>query len=161
VVRRHRLRGTARTTPATAGPDDARYDIECREGAVHRANRDGALEASLNDVLDAVLDVSDDEVVHRAGDVRLRSRCDVVGEVASVGRDTGPSVALDLVVSDDTGHLLCHFMGRDALAGVQVGTRIRVAGRLVTHRSRRCLLNPAYELVSEDAPGRSLDAASS
>jgi hypothetical protein len=45
------------------------------------------------------------------------------------------------------GHLLCHFFGRDAISGVTVGARLRVAGRLVTHRSRRCLLNPDYELV--------------
>lgn len=99
-------------------------------------------------VLDAVLGADeDDEVVRRIADARLRTRCDVVGVVASAGRSAGRSVALDVVLSDGTGHLLCHFFGRDAIAGVVVGARLRVAGRLVIYHSRRCLLNPAYELV--------------
>jgi hypothetical protein len=102
----------------------------------------------VDDVLEAVLGVDEDEeVVRRIGDVRHRTRCDVEGEVASVGRGTGPTAALDVVLSDGTGHLLCHFFGRDAIFGVTVGARLRVAGRLVTYRSRRCLLNPDYELV--------------
>jgi hypothetical protein len=63
-----------------------------------------------------------------------------------------------VVVADGTGRLLCHFFGRDAIPGVVVGTRLRVAGRLVTYGSRRCLLNPGYELVA--VPGGSSDVSS-
>ena len=112
-----------------------------------------------DDVLEAVLD-SDDEVVVRAiRDVALRSRCDVSGVVASLGRAAGSTVALDIVVADGTGRLLCHFFGRDTIPGVVVGSRVRVSGRLVTYRSRRCLLNPAYELVA-GASGDASDVSS-
>ena len=112
----------------------------------HEARADGPAD---EDVLEAVFASRDDDVIVRhVRDVRLRSRCDVVGVVASAGRATGPSVAFDVVVADGTGRLLCHFFGRDAIPGVVVGARVRVRGRLVTYRSRRCVLNPDYELVA-------------
>lgn len=113
------------------------------------APEDRAGDRADEDVLEAVLAARDDDgIVRRVRDARLRSRCDVEGAVASAGRATGPTVALDVVVADGTGRLLCHFFGRDAIPGVVVGARLRVRGRLVTYRSRRCLLNPDYELVA-------------
>ncbi len=134
-----RLHHAAPMAPQSSGRDDSHRDGD--------PPRD-ADSLRTDDVLEAVLAVDEaDEVVRRIADVRLRTRCDVEGEVASVGRATGPTAALDVVLSDGTGHLLCHFFGRDTISGVTVGARLRVAGRLVTYRSRRCLLNPAYELV--------------
>ena len=107
-----------------------------------------------DDVLEEVLGADeDDEVAATIGDLRLRMRGDVEGEVASIRRAAGPTMALDVVLRDGTGVVRCHFFGRDALAGVVVGARLRVSGRLVTYRSRRCLLNPAYELVDGASAG--------
>ncbi|HEV3328451.1 MAG TPA: hypothetical protein VGZ33_03570 [Acidimicrobiales bacterium] len=126
--------------PPSSGRDDPHRDGDKNDRDVDPLGTE--------DVLEAVLGLDeDDEVVRSIAEVRLRTRCDVEGEVASVGRATGSTVALDVVLSDGTGHLLCHFFGRDAISGVTVGSRLRVEGRLVTYRSRRCLLNPAYELV--------------
>ena len=106
------------------------------------------------DVLDAVLDADDrDVVVDRIGDARLRSRCDVEGEVVSAVRSPGPTVGVDVTVRDGSGRLRCHFQGRDALPGVHVGVRLHVRGRLVVFGSKRCLLNPAYELVGAGSSG--------
>ena len=113
------------------------------------APEDRAGNPADEDVLEAVFATRDDDVVVRlVRDARLRWRCNIEGVVASVGRATGPSVALDVVVADGTGRVLCHFFGRDAIPGVVVGAGLRVTGRLVTYRSRRCLLNPDYELVA-------------
>jgi len=113
------------------------------------APEERAGELAEEDVVEAVLAARDVDVVARhIRDVRLRSRCDVEGVVASMGRATGPSVALDVVIADGTGRLLCRFFGREAIAGVVVGARLRIMGRLVTYRSRRCVLNPDYELVA-------------
>jgi len=117
-------------------------------------------DAADDDVFEAVIAARDDDVVVRCvRDVRLRSRCDVEGVVASAGRATGPTVAIDVVVADGTGRLLCHFFGRDAIPGIAVGTRLRVTGRLVTYRSRRCLLNPAYELLAPAGDAASGDSS--
>ncbi len=144
--------GLHRAIPAAAEahPDTShRADDASRDEHLHRGG-----EPSFDDMLEAVLGAGEgDEVVTRIADVGARTRCDVEGEVVSVGRATGPIVALDVVLSDGTGHLLCHFFGRAAIAGVAVSARLRVAGRLATYRSRRCLLNPTYELVGHPSSG--------
>ncbi len=152
---RRRLHHAAPMAPERPDRDDPH-----RGEAPHRdAGSHGDGDAHrVDDVLEAVLGLDEDqEPVRRIADVSPRTPCDVEGEVASVGRATGPTVALDVVLTDGTGHLLCHFFGRDAIPGVTVGTRLRVAGRVVTYRSRRCLVNPAYEFVA----GASSEADSS
>jgi hypothetical protein len=94
----------------------------------------------------------DDEPIARSiSALALRARGDLVAAVRSVGPAPGPTVALDVVLDDGTGTLLCYFAGRTALPGVTEGRLLWVAGRLVTFRSRRCLLNPVYGFVDAGA----------
>jgi hypothetical protein len=87
------------------------------------------------------------------GAASLRSPCTIEGQVVAVCSSPGRPFDLDVLVQDGTGTLLCQFTGRRALPGVALGTRLRVDGTLVGFRSRRCLLNPSYELLGADGAG--------
>jgi hypothetical protein len=54
--------------------------------------------------------------------------------------------------------LIWAFFGRRAIAGLDVGRRIRVEGRVVRNIGRECLLNPVYEFV--EVPGAPSHASS-
>jgi hypothetical protein len=91
--------------------------------------------------------VDDDCPVSSVERASVRVRCNVVGAVVALEVATRPVTFLDVVVDDGTGLLCCRFFGRQAIAGVDVGRRIRVEGRVVRNIGRECLLNPVYEFV--------------
>jgi RecG-like helicase len=92
-----------------------------------------------------------DPIAHAIGCVAWRQRCELVATVVAIEAHERPSLVLDVIVDDGTGTLRCTFFGRQAIPGLDVGRRVAVAGRLVRYRNRRCLLNPAYELLDGDS----------
>jgi hypothetical protein len=81
-------------------------------------------------------------------EARWRQRVTVIGQVRSLRvaplRDA-PTV--ELVLVDRTGAISVVFLGRRAIAGVDVGTRMSVDGMVGVHQSRLAILNPGYRLL--------------
>jgi len=77
-----------------------------------------------------------------------RERVTVVGRVRSLRvAPQHDAPTLELVLVDDTGAISVVFLGRRALAGVEVGSRMVVEGTVGVHKARLALLNPTYRLV--------------
>jgi len=55
--------------------------------------------------------------------------------------------SLEVVVSDGTGEVVVQFMGRRAIRGLTLGTRVVVEGVLGQHHGRVVMLNPRLELT--------------
>jgi hypothetical protein len=55
---------------------------------------------------------------------------------------------LELILVDDTGAISVVFLGRRAIAGVDVGTKMLVEGTVGVHNARLALLNPTYRLLA-------------
>jgi len=82
-------------------------------------------------------------------DARWRERVTVAGRVRSVRvAPLHDSPTLELVLIDDTGAISVVFLGRRALAGVEVGTEMRVEGMVGVHKTRLAILNPTYQLLA-------------
>jgi amino acid transporter len=85
------------------------------------------------------------------GDVRFRQHVRIEGKIRSMRVQPRAEVAtLECVLVDDTGAISIVFLGRRAVAGIDVGVRLRVEGTAGESRGRLALLNPVYELVSRD-----------
>jgi len=54
---------------------------------------------------------------------------------------------LELIIADGTGAISVVFLGRRGLAGVTVGTRLQVEGRVGIHKARLAIMNPPYQLL--------------
>lgn len=79
--------------------------------------------------------------------VTPRTTTRVAGEVRSVRvapKATWP--ALEVVVGDGTGTVTAVFLGRDAIAGINPGTRLEIEGLIVSGDGRLETLNPVYTL---------------
>lgn len=80
-------------------------------------------------------------------EVRYRDRVRICGWVRSLRVAPQHDVPLlELVLDDGTAALSIVFLGRRALAGVEVTTRMVVEGTVGLHHNRLALLNPSYEL---------------
>jgi hypothetical protein len=82
------------------------------------------------------------------GEVEWRSTVRVAGRVRSlrvVPQHETPT--LELVLVDATGGLSVVFLGRRAIAGVDVGAQLLVEGTVGVHHTRLALLNPTYRLL--------------
>ncbi len=55
---------------------------------------------------------------------------------------------LECRLVDDTGAVRVVFLGRRAIPGVDIGTRMRVEGRVGESRGTLAVLNPDYELLA-------------
>jgi RecG-like helicase len=55
--------------------------------------------------------------------------------------------SLEVVVSDGTGEVLVQFMGRRAIRGLTLGTRVVMEGVLGQQHGRVVMLNPRLELT--------------
>ena len=72
----------------------------------------------------------------------------VEGRIRSVRVQPRAEVpTLECVVVDSTGALSVIFLGRRAIAGIEVGARLRVEGTAGESHGRLALLNPQYELL--------------
>jgi len=82
------------------------------------------------------------------GDVRWRDVCTITGRVRSLRVQPWANVAsLEAVVVDDTGGLVLVFLGRRAVAGLDLGRNVMAAGRVGEHRGYLAILNPWFELL--------------
>jgi amino acid transporter len=85
------------------------------------------------------------------GEVRFRQAVRVEGKVRSMRVQPRAEVpTLECVLVDDTGAISIVFLGRRAIAGIDVGARLRVEGTAGESHGRLALLNPVYELVSRE-----------
>jgi hypothetical protein len=83
------------------------------------------------------------------GDVRYRRYVRVEGRIRSLRVQPRAEVpTLECVLVDRTGALSVIFLGRRAIAGIEVGARLRVEGMAGESHGRLALLNPQYELVA-------------
>ena len=90
---------------------------------------------------------SDLGVVH-IGDVVLRTRATVSGEVRSVTlrpRDETPALDVELWDGSDSLHLV--WLGRRRIAGIVPGIKMQATGRVTKQRSVTTIFNPAYEII--------------
>src|SRR5207248_703581 len=85
------------------------------------------------------------------GEVRFRQHVRVEGKVRSMRVQPRVEVpTLECVLVDDSGAISIIFLGRRAIAGIDVGVRVRVEGTAGESRGRLALLNPVYELVGRE-----------
>ncbi len=81
-------------------------------------------------------------------DAHWRDQVILAGQVRSLRvAPQHDAPTLELVIVDDSGAISVVFLGRRALAGVGVGTRMVVEGTVGIHQSRLALLNPTYQLL--------------
>jgi hypothetical protein len=81
--------------------------------------------------------------------VRWRQRAVVEGRVRSVRVvRVGGTCTTECVIEDGTGAMSIVFLGRPRVAGVEIGTRMRVAGTAGDRQGRLAILNPEYQLLN-------------
>jgi amino acid transporter len=81
-------------------------------------------------------------------EARWRKRVAIAGRVRSIRvAPQYDAPTLELVLVDGTGAISVVFLGRRAISGVGVGSRMTVAGTVGIHKNRLALLNPSYQLL--------------
>jgi amino acid transporter len=81
-------------------------------------------------------------------EARWREHVRIAGQVRSVRvAPLHDAPTLELLVVDGSGAISVVFLGRRAIAGVGVGTRMVVEGTVGVHRARLAILNPSYRLL--------------
>jgi amino acid transporter len=81
-------------------------------------------------------------------DATWRRRVTIAGKVRSLRvAPLHDAPTLELVLVDATGAISVVFLGRRAIAGVDVGTKMIVDGTVGIHKNRLAILNPAYQLL--------------
>lgn len=81
-------------------------------------------------------------------EARWRQRVTVAGQVRSLRvAPLHDSPTVEILLVDATGAISVVFLGRRAIAGVDVGTRMSVDGMVGVHQSRLAILNPGYRLL--------------
>jgi len=84
------------------------------------------------------------------GSLTRPGRATVVGRVHSVEiRPAGESSVFACTVADSTGELTALFYGRQHIAGVEPGVRIRLTGAFGIRGEMPVMINPNYELLSQ------------
>jgi amino acid transporter len=80
--------------------------------------------------------------------VQWRQRVVVEGRIRSLRViRVGGSSTVEAVIEDDSGAMSIVFLGRTRIAGVEVGTRMRVSGTAGHRQGRLAILNPNYQLL--------------
>jgi len=81
-------------------------------------------------------------------EARWRQRVTVAGRVRSVRvAPLHDTPTLEIVLVDDTGAISAVFLGRRAVAGIEVGSRMTVEGMVGVHKARLAIVNPTYRLL--------------
>jgi hypothetical protein len=87
----------------------------------------------------------------RIADVTYRQRARVAGRLTTMRvQPHGGVSSLECTLTDETGGLTIVFLGRRAIAGLTVGTRLVVEGTVGEDRGRLAILNPVYEILPEN-----------
>ncbi len=82
----------------------------------------------------------------RIGEVPSRQRVKIAGVIRRLTVfPTQDAESLEAVVSDGTGDILVQFMGRRAIPGLRLGTRVVVEGVVGEHQGQPRMLNPHLE----------------
>jgi RecG-like helicase len=83
--------------------------------------------------------------------IRWRDTATIEGTVRSLRARPWAEGAstLECTVLDDTGGVEIVFLGRSAVPGIHLGTRLRARGRVGAHHRRLAILNPEYELFAD------------
>lgn len=84
----------------------------------------------------------------RIGEAHTRERVKIAGVIRRL--TVFPMMdneSLEVVVSDGTGEVIVQFMGRRAIRGLTLGTRVVVEGVLGEQHGRVIMLNPRLELT--------------
>jgi amino acid transporter len=82
-------------------------------------------------------------------DAQWRQRVTVAGRVRSLRvAPLHDTPTLELVLTDGTGAISVVFLGRRAVAGIAVGTRLTAEGMVGEHKSRLAIINPTYRLLA-------------
>ena len=77
-----------------------------------------------------------------------RDRVVVAGRVRSIRvAPLNDAPTLELVVVDETGAISVVFLGRRALAGVEIGSRLVIEGTVGIYKTRLAVLNPTYRIL--------------
>jgi amino acid transporter len=127
-----------------AGPAVA----EALSGDAHAAPGAGRRGAAVGQVGNgAVGQVDGVTSVAAIASVRCRQRVQVRGRVRSLRVQPYSGTSnLECTLVDDTGGISVLFLGRRAIAGVEIGTDMTAEGMVVDHHDRLAILNPIYEL---------------
>ena len=84
---------------------------------------------------------------HPVSEVAYRHRAQVAGRVRSLRvRPWGEVLTFELVLADATGAITVAFLGRRAIAGIELGSWITVEGMVGQREGKLVILNPAYDL---------------
>jgi hypothetical protein len=83
------------------------------------------------------------------GSIRWRQHARIGGTIRSMRVQPWADVAaLECLVIDDTGGVLLIFLGRRAVAGIELGRHIVAEGTVGSHRGYLAILNPVIELIA-------------
>ena len=77
-----------------------------------------------------------------------RHRSLVAGEIQSVASFERPWVRTDAVLEDRTGALVLRFMGRAAVPGIVIGSRVVAEGTPALERGVLLMRNPIYSFAT-------------
>jgi len=82
----------------------------------------------------------------RIAEASPRSRVKLAGVVRRITvRPLEGHESLEAILSDGTGEVTVMWMGRRAIRGLSLGTRLVVEGLLAEQRSEKRLVNPSFE----------------
>jgi RecG-like helicase len=85
----------------------------------------------------------------RIAEAQPRSRVKLAGVVRRITvRPLEGHESLEAIVFDGTGEVTVMWMGRRAIRGLSLGTRVIVEGLLAEQRSERRLVNPTFEFAA-------------
>ena len=85
----------------------------------------------------------------RIAEAQPRSRVKLAGVVRRITvRPLEGHESLEAIVFDGTGEVTVMWMGRRAIRGLRLGTRVIVVGLLAEQRSERRLVNPTFEFAA-------------
>ena len=88
------------------------------------------------------------ENVTPIGKIEWRKRAQVQGRVTSIkSAPRGAAPTLEVEIWDETGGVSLHFLGRRAIAGLEVGSQLRAEGMVGEEEGSMVILNPSYELL--------------
>jgi len=89
------------------------------------------------------------EIVENLADARWRSYSTLEGRVHSIRvRPWSDDVrTLEITLVDETGGVDAIFLGRHAVAGIRLGVRLRITGRVGSRQGHLAILNPIYDFV--------------
>ena len=85
----------------------------------------------------------------RIAEAQPRSRVKLAGVVRRITvRPLEGNESLEAILFDGTGEVTVMWMGRRAIRGLSLGTRLIVEGLLAEQRSERRLVNPTFEFAA-------------